>query len=81
MNREVIETDFGEMTVESPGPSKGKPQQTRDLIVEGATTNAKLAESHLREAIEWITIIQPAQHHQSLLTELRQFVEEVEKLS
>ncbi len=56
-------------------------QQARESIVQSAIYHATSAEAHLRDAIEWVTIIQPAQRHQSLLTEIRQFVEEVEKLS
>ncbi len=67
---------------EQPQEELGRTaQQARESIVQSAIYHATSAESHLRDAVEWVTILQPAQRHQSLLTEIRQFVEEVEKLS
>ncbi len=54
--------------------------KTKERIVTMAIESARDAEHMLEEAVLWISIIKPAQRHQSLLTQIRQFVKETEEL-
>ena len=56
------------------------PEKTRDLIVSNALGSARQAEQHIRESVEWLTIIRPASRHDVLITKAHQLVMEIEEL-